>query len=191
MSTLQGRIAGAALLVWACALVALGAQLPGYSQLLHPVAWPGAQGLPGADLFNAMVFVLPGALMALCAWRLRVALPAKAGVVARIGVSLLLLSALAFAAQGLLPLDPENLDAGASQRHAAVWTAWWIAFLAGATLLALRLRALRLGAVGVWLIVLGAAVLLPQLLGAAVSQRLAFATWFAWMWAMEFSLRSR
>lgn len=190
MSTLQDRLVWLGPGLWGCALLALGAQLPGYSPWLHPVAWPGAQGLPGARVFNAMVFVLPGAVMALWAWRLRPSVPAGTGVVARLGASLLLLSALAFAAQGLLPLDPQDLDAGASRRHAAAWTLWWIALLAGASLLASRLRALRLAAVGVWLAVLVAGVLLPQLLGSGLSQRLACVAWFAWMWRVNRALRA-
>src|SRR5690606_27774146 len=79
MSEANARLAWTALLVWACGLLALGAQLPGYSQAVHPVAMAGARGVPGAGLFNAMVFVLPGALVALVAWRLRAVLPAGAG----------------------------------------------------------------------------------------------------------------
>ena len=54
------RLSAVALLVFACALFALAARWPGYSHLAHPVALPGAVGLPGALLFDAMVFVLPG-----------------------------------------------------------------------------------------------------------------------------------
>lgn len=171
------------------AYAVLGALLAGYSHLLHPVALPGADGVPRALVFNLLVFVLPGLLLAGSAWRLRDRLPARTGMAARIGTTMLLLSALAYAVQGMLPLDLEQPDAGASRWHAVAWTLWWIAFLAAAALLAASVRALRVAAVGAWLLVLGAGVLLPQLLGTGISQRLAFAAWFAWMWWLEVSLR--
>lgn len=172
------------------AYAVLAGLLDGYSHLFHPVALPGADGVPRALAFNLLVFVLPGLLLAVSAWRLRGRLPARTGMAARLGTTTLLLSALAYAAQGLLPLELERLDAGTSRWHAAAWTVWWIAFLAGAALLAASLRALRIAAVGAWLLVLGAGVLLPQLLGTGISQRLAFAAWFAWMWWLAFSLRT-
>lgn len=183
--------APAAAVVAVCAHAGLGALLDGYSQLSHPVALPGADGVPRALAFNLLVFVLPGLLLAVAAWRLRGRLPAPAGMAARLGTTMLLLSALAYAMQGMLPLDLEQPDGGSSRLHAVAWTLWWIAFLAGAAMLAASLRALRPAAVGAWLLVLGAGVLLPQLLGPAISQRLAFAAWFAWMWWLDFSLRSK
>src|SRR5690606_36503395 len=138
-------------------------------------------GMPHALAFNLLVFVLPGLLLAVCAWRLRARLPERAGMAARLGAAMLLLSTLAYAAQGLLPLDIAHPDDGASRWHAVAWTLWWIAFLAGAALLSARLRGLRFAAMAAWLLVLGAGVLLPGLLGAGPSQRLAFAAWFAWM----------
>ncbi|MCW5581224.1 MAG: DUF998 domain-containing protein, partial [Luteimonas sp.] len=131
--TAAARLSAAALLVFACALFALAARWPGYSQLRHPVALPGVAGLPGAALFDAMVFVLPGICILLVAWWLRAAV-AAAGWWPRIGASLLSLSALAFVAQGLLPLDADALDGGGSRLHAAAWMAWLIAFTAGAPL---------------------------------------------------------
>ena len=108
---------------------------------------------------------------------------------ARIGATMLLLSALAYAMQGMLPLDPDQADGGSTRLHAVAWTLWWIAFLAGAALLAVSLRGLRLATVVAWLLLLGAGVLLPELLGTGISQRLAFAAWFAWMWWLDSTLR--
>lgn len=173
-------LAWAAALVWACSLLALGAQLEGYSQWLHPIGLPGASGLPGAWPFNAMVFVLPGLSMALLANGLRDRLPADAGWWSRQGCNLALLSALAFAGQGMAPLDPDELDAGASRWHAALWTVWWIAFAAGLLALSLSKPQLRLPGV-VIAIVLLLAVLGADLLGAAPTQRIATLAWFAWM----------
>lgn len=124
-----------------CLLAVLAATLalPGYSHAQHPLALLGARGIPTAGWFNGLGFVLPGALALLAALGLRARL-AQAGWAARIGARLLQLSALAFAAQGLLPLDPEDLDAASGRLHAGAWTLWWIAFVPGALLLATGLR---------------------------------------------------
>lgn len=121
------------------AVVAASIALPGYSHLQHPLSLPGARGVPTAAWFNALAFVLPGALALLAALALRARLRG-AGWAARIGAQLLQLSALAFAAQGLLPLDPEDLESASSRLHAGAWTGWWIAFVPGALLLATGLR---------------------------------------------------
>lgn len=183
MKTIESRLAWTALLVFACAVLALGAQLSGYSQWLHPVTLPGARGLPGAMLYNAMVFVLPGLLMALCCWRLRSAW-SGAGLATRVGASLLLLSALAFAFQGLLTLDPSDLDGHGSRLHAAAWTAWWIAFVAAAGLLAVAQRRLRVTMLAALALVLANAPLAGLLLPGPLAQRIACVTWFsALAWA--------
>lgn len=181
MSHLDRWMATVAILAALGAAVAFGLMLPGYSHLAHPLALPGADGIARATAFNLLAFLLPGLLLAACAWRLRDRLQGR-GLAARLGAAMLLLSALAYAAQGLLPLDLDEPDAGASRLHAAAWTLWWIGFLAGTALLALRLHALRPATAVAWLLVLGAGVLAPGLLGAGTSQRLAFAAWFAWMW---------
>ncbi|MGJ4803968.1 DUF998 domain-containing protein [Luteimonas sp. SDU82] len=182
--SIDRALAAVAALLALCAAIGFGAALAGYSHLAYPLALPGAHGVPRALAYNLSLFVLPGALLALVAWRLRARLPPGSGVVTRLGSTMLLLAALAYAGQGLLPLDLDTPDAGASRLHAAVWTLWWIAFLAGAALVAARVRALRLATIAAWLLVLGLGVLAPVLLGAGISQRLAFAAWFAWMlWA--------
>lgn len=153
-----------------------------YSHRLHPVALRGATGLPGAWLFNAGAFLLPGVCLVLAGQTLRSA-SGDARWGARIGLTLAQLSALAFALQGALPLDPEQPDTGASRLHALVWALWWIAFVAGALLLGLAARrGWRFAAA-----CLAAAALLP-LLGVlapidgwvGVEQRLALALWFGW-----------
>ena len=132
-----GRHAGwLAALCAVLAVLGFGAALEGYSQAQHPLAWLGASGFPRALGFNLSGFVIPGVLAAVAAMALRSRLPGDAGWPARIGARLLLLSALAFAAQGLLPLDPDDLDGQASQWHATAWTLWWIASAAGAVSIA-------------------------------------------------------
>mgnify|MGYP003616651192 CR=1 FL=1 len=171
-----------ALAFFLIALLLANLGVPEYSHLLHPVALRGATGLPGALWFNLGAFVLPGGLLLLQAQVLRKAMQ-KASWLARIGLTLAQLSALAFALQGVLPLDQQGVDAAASRLHVLMWMLWWIAFVPGALLLALALRQRR-GLM--WLSVLAAvggpllAVLAPVGAWAGLAQRLAFALWFGW-----------
>lgn len=158
---------------WLAALVGFGAAVEGYSHLQHPVALLGAPGVGTPLAFNALAFVVPGALVAIAAWRLRDAL-GHAGWAVRIGAMLWALSALAFAAQGLLPLDPEDFDAASSRLHAAAWSVWWIAFVPGALLLGARSRTAMMAAIAAGAVVAVAALLWPV----GLSQRVGMAAWF-------------
>jgi len=188
----------AAAVVFAVALAGFGAALEGFDHALHPVALPGAAGVPRAGAYNVLAFLVPGALAALVALRRRGALGPGAPLAARLGWTLALLAALAFAAQGLLPLDPADPAAGRGRLHGTAWGLWGIAFAAAATALALAsARAGRaLAAAGHALA--GAATfalawLSGDLLPVALAQRVAFACWFAWTaWAgMERAWRPR
>lgn len=193
-SLAAGNTAALAALISTTAAVALAVPIGGYSHLHHPLALLGVASLPHATAFNLAVFVVPGLLVAWTALRLRAVLPmatTAAGTpsirwLARIGAQLMLISALAFAAQGLLPLDANDLDGARSGRHAAAWMAWWIAFTAGGALLAVGVRDTKdwrtLAATSLFAAMLlpVAALVLPQLIPAGLAQRLAFALWFAW-----------
>lgn len=175
-------------------LVSFSLPFPGYVHALMPVSLLGAHGVPRAQAFNLLAFIAPGALMAWSALGLRAALAggpvARASTVqaslgnwwARIGANLWLLSAIAFAAQGVWSLDPGDLDGPISQRHASMWTLWWIAFVPGALLLATGLwRARR--AAAAWALVGGLLVLLfaalpPWLMPGPIAQRVALGAWF-------------
>jgi Protein of unknown function (DUF998) len=113
---------------------------------------------------------------------MRSALPTAANWRARIGTQLATLSALAFAAQGLLPLDPDNLGSQANALHALAWTVWWIAFAAAGVLLAATgpSRGFRRATLVASIAVI--ALALPPWPGAmaAFAPRLAFLAWFAW-----------
>ena len=185
---------------WAClasglfvaSLLLAGTDLPAYSHWLHPVALRGASGLPGAMLFNTGAFLLPGIALVLAAQALRPALVGR-GWAARIGLTLAQLSALAFALQGALPLDASGQDERAMRLHALAWMLWWIAFVPGALLLAVRARR---GA-GFAVACLSAAVLVPLLAVLApvdawvgLAQRLAFALWLGW-WLLSAAMLSR
>lgn len=177
----------AALLSFVLALVGYGAALDGYAHTQHPVAWLGGSDVPYALWFNLFAFVLPGLLAAAVALGLREALTGTRWGV-RVGTQLVLLSALAFAAQGLLPLDTQDFDSAPSRLHATVWLLWWLAFAAGAFTIALgsrsrarpELHTLSLASLVAALAVLLFALVLPSLLPAGLAQRAAFATWLLW-----------
>lgn len=179
--------AAAALLSFVLALVGYGALLDGYAHTRHPVAWLGGSGVPYALWFNLFAFVLPGVLTAAVALGLREALTGTRWGV-RVGTQLVLLSALAFAAQGLLPLDTQDFDSAPSRLHATVWLLWWLAFAAGAFAIALgsrsrarpELHTLSLASLVAALAVLLFALVLPSLLPPGLAQRAAFAAWLLW-----------
>ena len=167
---------------FAIALLLAGAGLPDYSHRVHPVALRGASGLPWALAFNLSAFVLPGALLAWTGQWLRSAI-GDAGWAARIGIVLAQLSALAFAAQGLLPLQADDLDSQASRLHVLAWMLWWIAFVPGALLLAVgarRRRGFALACLAAGLLLPLVAVLAPVGAWVGLAQRCAYALWFGW-----------
>lgn len=191
MKRVQGWLPWLALACFVGGLLLANLGLPEYSQLLHPVGLRGATGLPYAMAFNLMLFVVPGALLVMAGQQLRRRLP-NAGWLARIGIVLVQLSAFAFAMQGLVTLDPADMDAGTSRLHALAWMLWWIAFVPGAVLLAFGARR----GTAFWLVSLAAAVLVPVIavfapigLWVGVAQRLAFAVWFGW-WLYAATRRS-
>ena len=181
-SHLTVRYAMGALGIFAGWLFVAGSKWAGFSHVLHPVAFAGMHGTEDAFRFNVMVFVLPGALLSLAALGLRTWLPEDARWPPRIGATLLLISAVAFAAQGLLPLDPDNLDAGASRWHASAWMVWCIAFAAGALLYGRATRVEQFVALAAVLLVLGMSMLGRDWIPAGFAQRIAFVTWFGWYW---------
>lgn len=181
------RMAGiAAGTCFALALAGFGAALEGYDQRIHPVALLGAAGVPRATAFNLLAFIVPGALAALVALRRRGVLPRRAAWPQRLGWALALLAALAFTAQGLLPLDASAPDAGAGRLHGVAWGLWGIAFAAATLSLALAALGARraLPAVGhgvAGVLVFALAWLAGDAVPVALAQRAAYACWFAWL----------
>lgn len=177
----------APLFVFAAAVWIFGAALDGYSHLHHPVSLLGGKGIANAMQFNLIAFVAPGLLAAWFAWNLRSRLRVGAAWPARIGASLALLSALAFASQGLFSLDPEDLDASASRLHYLTWMLWWIAFVPAGLLLAMGLhrargwRACALASAASAVVVAACALLPASLVPAGVMQRIGFAAWLLWL----------
>ncbi|MBX3711167.1 MAG: DUF998 domain-containing protein [Lysobacter sp.] len=179
-SILPGALA---LVLHLAAVFVFALLLDGYSHREFPLALLGAEGVPRALAFNLCAFVLPGMLAMVAMWRLRSALPADARWPARIGVQLMTLSGLAFAAQGLLPLDPSDVGAASNAMHALAWTLWWIAGTSGAALLvrAAPVRHLRVLA-AVVAVAIPLLVLLPWPGAlAAFAPRAAFVAWLLWV----------
>lgn len=168
------------------ALLAFAARVPEYRHALHPPSLLGASGMPDALAWNLLGFVVPGLLAAITLQALHGALrQAGEGGLARIGATVLLLSALAFAAQGLLPLQlGRALDAGPARWHVVMWMAWWLAALAGFALLAVGLRRHRALCVATLLAGVAIAVALHAQslpLPGGLRERIALAAWFGWI----------
>jgi hypothetical protein len=132
---LAGLLAGGA--VWLAARLT-----PGYSHALHPVGLLGSAPLPVAEWFNLAGCVAPGVCLAGFALAAERDLVAQGhGRLLRIATGLLLISGVAFAAQGWLPFDARDLDGPDSRRHAVAHALALLAWLASTALLALALRA--------------------------------------------------
>jgi hypothetical membrane protein len=133
-----GWLAG---LAFALALLIAASVAPDYLHARHAVAMLGAKGAAHALAFNAFGYALPGLSLAVFAIALdRPLARLAAGFSARIGWNLLLISGLAFAAQGLLPFDPLDVDGAASKRHVLALTIALLSWLPATALLAASLR---------------------------------------------------
>lgn len=176
-----------AALLFVVAVTGFGAALEGYSQLRFPVALLGAKGFPNALAFNLLAFVLPGMLAGAVAMLLRRRLPAGAGWSLRIGAQLAFLSALAFIAMGLLPLDPRDLENESSRLHGTAWMLWTVAFVPAAVLLGAGLMAYPNARRFAWLCLVMAAGLMlagfvfTDFMPAGLAQRIAFGLWLLWI----------
>ncbi len=172
-----------ALLLFLAAAIVCGAMLDGYSHREQPLASLGAAGVPGALAFNICAFLLPGLSVAAALWMMRSPMPATVDLRTRVGTQLTVLSALAFATQGLLPLNANDLTDPANALHALAWTLWWIAFAAGGVLIASGglSKSFRWTAAVSAIVVLILA--LPPWPGAmaAFAPRLAYVAWFVWV----------
>ena len=167
-----------ALAAWLCGLA-----MPGYSHREHPLALLGAVGVPHPAWFNVFGFVLPGVLAAMAMWRFRSGMAADARWPLRIAAQLGVLGALAFAAQGCVPLDPGDIGAPTNALHALAWTLWWLSTSACAALLvrAANTRALRLAACAVVLLVPFLALMHWAGAMAAIAPRASYLLWLGWI----------
>ncbi|MEJ7746801.1 MAG: DUF998 domain-containing protein [Luteimonas sp.] len=187
MNRLAGYCGIAATLMCLAAVLGFGGALEDYSQIHHPLGLLGGKDIPNALAFNLLGFVVPGVLAAIAMSTLRTSLPSAAGWSMRIGVQLLVLSAIAFAAQGLVPIDPADLGAPGNRYHAVAWTLWWIAFVSGSLLLAWSIgrypqeRTQAWVSMGAAITVLAFALFAPGAIPSAIAERIAFAAWFGWL----------
>lgn len=170
------------------AVLGFGRGIEGYSQLRHSLSVLGSDAAPAAALANALLFVLPGALLMAVAWRLRGRMSADAGWMSRLAVQLGLLSALAFALQGVFNLDPRLLpDDGPNRLHAAAWAGWGLVSASSMLLLAVArgvpawMRCLSLDCATALPVLL---VFMPMVGHAGFAQRLAIAVWLVWWWML-------
>lgn len=181
---------------FAASLAGFGAALDGYGHGDWPVAVLGAAGVPRAAAFNLLAFVVPGLLGAWVALGRRGGLSAGASLGARLGWTLAQLAAIAFAAQGLLPLDALSPDAGRGRLHGVAWGLWGIAFAAAATMLAAAAfadvrRWAALGHLCAGAMVFVTAWLAADALPVGLAQRAAFAAWFTWLACVAWGLPRR
>ncbi|GAB2516107.1 DUF998 domain-containing protein [Lysobacter humi (ex Lee et al. 2017)] len=172
-----------AAIAFAGAVAVFGGRFEVYSQLAHPVAMLGASGVPRATAFNVLAYMLPGALAAATSLILRERLR-TARWTARLGTQALAFAGIAFALQGLWPLDSRDLFARSSHLHGAAWTFWWVAFATGAVLLFAGLRERQhrgraLLVLGLSLLTLLAALVGSHVLPVGLAQRIAFGSYFA------------
>ena len=184
--------------VFALAMLWFATLWPNYEHALYPPALLGSLHGPGATGWNLIGYGLVGTLCLLATLAHYQALRAAGGGrLARIGVTLATLAAIAFIAQGVFPLDIDQpLDVGPSRRHIAAWNLWWIAAVAAMLLTALGTRGLRgwrtLAPVGLVAATLVLVFLLADVgsLGNGWRQRIALAGWFGWLaWASLLVLR--
>ena len=179
--------------LWFALAVWLAGWREGYAPALHSVGDLGAVDAPHAWLFNLAGFIVPGLLLLVFALALERAMARDgAGRGGRLGTGLLMISALAFAAQGVFSFDPSELDGIDSQRHASALAFALLGLMAGAMFVTASVRRLAgwraLAAFGPALAALLLAFLvqppqawLPMLEGRiGHAQRLVLGVYFLW-----------
>ena len=179
--------------VWFALVVWLAGRREGYATALRAMAELGAPDAPHALWFNLAGFIVTGLLLLGFAMALEAAMArAGAGRGGRLGTGLLMVSALAIAAQGVFVFDPSEPDGAASQRHASALAFALLGLMAGAMFVAASVRRLpgwqALALLGPALAALLLLFLaqppqswLPALEGrAGHAQRLVLAVYFLW-----------
>jgi hypothetical protein len=150
-----GWLAGAA---FALAVVAAEFVARGQGAPVHLLG-PGMAGL--APWFDAVGFVLPGALLLVFALGVRSALPA--GRAAGVFVSLTTIAAIAFALIGLLPFEPHDAEGARSRLHSTAVVVALLAMFASLPLAAFAMRR-NPGGRAIGLLLIAIAVALASLL---------------------------
>lgn len=131
-------------LLFAAAVVVAARGLQGYQHARHPVGLLGVDAAPDGLGFNSVGYGAAGLALGGFALALEAELMRRGlGRLTRVATGLLLIAALAFAAQGLLPLDPRDLHGPLSRRHAVAHAIALLAWLPSTALLAWSLGSLR------------------------------------------------
>ncbi len=175
------------------AVLVLAADHSGFVAARHPLGHLGALQASGALLWNLLGFILPGLLLMSFSIALEIVMQ-RDGVsrIGRIGTGMLMLSALAFAAQGVLPFDLDDPHVRASQLHVSALVLALLGLMAGAFFVAFSLKARR-----GWRVLTGGGAVLAILLLVLLiwppqdlipgfstrpghAQRLIFALYFGW-----------
>jgi hypothetical protein len=195
-------LAWSALLTFAAAAAGFGMALDGFSHRVHPLAVLGARGVPNGAAYSVVGLLLPGVLAAFATAGVaaRWEHAGWIGRVGRIGMTMCMLSAIAFAAQGVFRIDIDDarmVDWGA-RLHASAWSTWWIAFVAGAVALVVGWRGvvgmrrevvMRVATSVAAVLVLAFALVVAVPETPALGQRIACGAWFAWL-VLAASLRT-
>ncbi len=125
-----GWLSGLCFLV---AMLSLGGDHEGFRAATQPLGHLGARQADAASWWNCFGFILPGLLGFAFVLALETCLRGDGGGrLARIGTGMLMLSALAFAAQGVLPFDLDDPHAPASQHHVTALALALLGMVAGA-----------------------------------------------------------
>ncbi len=132
-----------AAVIFALALWWLGADHTGFDAARHPVGHLGAVQAPLGWRWNTLGFVLPGLFLFGFSLALESAMRSEGcGRAGRIGTGLLMISALAFAAQGVWHFDLDDELARGTQAHVSALALALLALLAGASFVAASIRRL-------------------------------------------------
>jgi hypothetical membrane protein len=129
-------------IAFALAVAVCGALTPAYEPARHAIGLLGSAAAAYPAAFNVTAFVLPGMLLAGLALALETPLrTAGVGRGGRIATYLMLISALAFTAQGGFPFVPRDSDGVGSRRHVVAYSIAMLAWLPSTALYAFALRA--------------------------------------------------
>jgi hypothetical membrane protein len=128
--------AGAATLIFWCALVAFAAARPDYSHFHQAVSELGSVGTPRMWAWNLIGFILPGALLAYAGWRIGRQVAPTGWVLP----GLLALGGAMMALAGLSPADMDHRTGLSTVVHLIGSNGSLLAWLAATILLAVRVR---------------------------------------------------
>lgn len=176
-----GYIGMAATVLFAACLLIFAEISPGYSHATKAVSELGAIGAPYQFAWNVLGFLLPGILMIFHGWGV------GAAASDRVAGFFLALAGLSFAATSI-PADMANYSSTNTVGHIAASSGAFGFWLIGALKLAYqrgseRHLLSRVAVLSLWLAVAATIVRFSGLVYPGTGQRVAFAAFFAWIFA--------